>query len=142
MFQYLFGSPPYWRQVCYFCAVRCIVFMYLEKDFLHHKVCNISIFSIKAKECKETKEGYEYNGTMDVTKDGITCQRWDSNIPHFPSIGIIEARTKEDSRLDENYCRAVDGHWNPWCYTTDPSIRWQECDIPYCGMFSLITFFD
>lgn len=115
MFQYLFGSPPYWRQVCYFCVVRCIVFMYLEKDFLHHKVCNISIFSIKAKECKETKEGHEYNGTMDVTKDGITCQRWDSNIPHFPSIGIIEAMTKEDSRLDENYCRAVDGHWNPWC---------------------------
>ena len=33
----------------------------------------------------------------------------------------------------ENFCRNPGGTTElPWCYTTDPSVRWQHCDIPRC----------
>lgn len=34
----------------------------------------------------------------------------------------------------ENYCRNAGGEESsPWCYTMDPNVRWQKCDIPLCG---------
>lgn len=36
----------------------------------------------------------------------------------------------------ENYCRNAGGEEPmPWCYTIDPRIRWQHCDIPRCGEY-------
>nr|CAH0099615.1 unnamed protein product [Daphnia galeata] len=36
----------------------------------------------------------------------------------------------------ENFCRNAGGEEpRPWCYTTDPLVRWQPCDIPQCGHF-------
>ena len=36
-----------------------------------------------------------------------------------------------------NYCtNMADLECNqtkPWCYTTDPNLRWEVCDIPKCG---------
>ncbi|XP_071178210.1 putative macrophage stimulating 1-like protein [Mytilus edulis] len=33
----------------------------------------------------------------------------------------------------ENYCRNPDNEeYGPWCYTTNPDVRWEFCDIPYC----------
>ena len=34
-----------------------------------------------------------------------------------------------------NFCRNPDP-WDssgPWCYTTDPYVRWEYCDVPFCG---------
>ncbi|KAI8509455.1 hypothetical protein Bbelb_133030 [Branchiostoma belcheri] len=81
-------------------------------------------------------DGAFYRGTVSVTKTGKTCQRWDSQTPHehsmtgaYPSAG-----------LERNYCRNPDGDRGVWCYTTDPSSRWELCDIPscetYCGTMS------
>ncbi|XP_023232872.1 tyrosine-protein kinase transmembrane receptor Ror2-like [Centruroides sculpturatus] len=39
----------------------------------------------------------------------------------------------------ENYCRNAGGEEPvPWCYTMDPRIRWQHCDIPRCENNSYI----
>ncbi|XP_037953857.1 tyrosine-protein kinase transmembrane receptor Ror2 [Teleopsis dalmanni] len=74
--------------------------------------------------------GRYYLGTMNVTKTGIPCQRWDVQHPHkhiqppqvFPQIAE-----------GENYCRNAGAEEPyPWCYTTDESVRWQHCDIPLC----------
>jgi len=33
----------------------------------------------------------------------------------------------------ENYCRNHDEKYKtPWCYTTDPNVRWEECPIRRC----------
>ncbi len=32
----------------------------------------------------------------------------------------------------ENYCRNPDGDNTHWCYTTNPSVRWGYCDVPWC----------
>jgi hypothetical protein len=43
-----------------------------------------------------------------------------------------------DATLGEaaNYCRnpnEIDGV-GPWCFTTDPSMPWEGCDIPICSL--------
>ena len=40
--------------------------------------------------------------------------------------------------MSENYCRNPDVFepGGPWCYTTNPRIRWEYCDIPMCGKTS------
>ena len=38
----------------------------------------------------------------------------------------------------ENYCRNPGGtEASPWCYTTDPNVRWQHCAISQCKNSSL-----
>lgn len=42
----------------------------------------------------------------------------------------------------ENYCRNAGGEEPvPWCYTMDPRVRWQHCDIPLCGKCFRIALF-
>lgn len=37
----------------------------------------------------------------------------------------------------ENFCRNAGGQeQGPWCYTRDPLVRWQHCDIPPCSSSS------
>ena len=33
-----------------------------------------------------------------------------------------------------NKCRNPDSGWDigVWCYTTDPNVRWELCDVPVC----------
>jgi len=28
---------------------------------------------------------------------------------------------------------------SPWCYTMDPEVRWQKCDVPLCGKTLIIV---
>lgn len=75
--------------------------------------------------------GRYYQGMVNVTKSGKPCQRWDKQEPHthnrpppvFPEI-----------QNSENYCRNAGGEEPmPWCYTLDPMVRWEHCDIPECS---------
>ncbi|XP_035694564.1 uncharacterized protein LOC118428574 [Branchiostoma floridae] len=76
-------------------------------------------------------DGESYRGAVAHTETGLECQRWDSHSPHvhyaytpfwYPNAG-----------LDENYCRNPDGNdAGPWCFTTDPDVRWQFCDVTTC----------
>lgn len=85
---------------------------------------NCLIYSV-ATECTHTLNGKEYTGTVSHTKTGKPCQRWDSQTPHKHDYNHLSK--------DENYCRNTDGSAGPWCYTMDPDIRWELCDVPKCG---------
>lgn len=70
----------------------------------------------------------------------MPCQRWDSKVPHefvrppnvFPEV-----------QNSENYCRNAGGEVSsPWCYTMDPDVRWQKCDVPLCGETLAITSYN
>ncbi|XP_066269384.1 alpha-tectorin-like [Branchiostoma lanceolatum] len=70
------------------------------------------------------KNGTDYSGKMSTTRSGRTCQRWDTQLPHKHS----------NSLLKHNYCRNPGGTRDrPWCYTMDPSVRWEYCNISQCG---------
>eukprot|EP00058_Branchiostoma_floridae_P008665 XP_002594153.1 hypothetical protein BRAFLDRAFT_211324 [Branchiostoma floridae] len=74
--------------------------------------------------------GASYRGTVSVTKTGKTCQEWDSRTPHEHNYVPADYPA---SGLEQNYCRNV-GDWHEvWCYTTDPSSRWEGCDVRACG---------
>uniref|UniRef100_A0A8C5BNI4 Plasminogen n=1 Tax=Gadus morhua TaxID=8049 RepID=A0A8C5BNI4_GADMO len=75
-------------------------------------------------------EGRAYRGTIATTVSGKTCQPWSSQIPHKHN------RAPENypcGGLENNYCRNPDNEKMPWCYTTDPEVRWDYCQIPTCG---------
>jgi len=76
----------------------------------------------------------EYKGTVSVTEQGVECQRWSSHTPHQHTHLGNEAFHGE--RYPSNYCRSPNkSGWEgdrPWCFTTDPNIRWQYCDVHKC----------
>ncbi|XP_041661794.1 apolipoprotein(a)-like [Cheilinus undulatus] len=131
---------------------KCSAFMYVKKDrecwttaqfearagphkagiALYEKVVSI----VECIECI----GENYRGKVSTTENGHTCQHWDSQEPHnhdySPSV-------HPDKNLQENYCRNPGGDPRPWCYTTDPSKRWDYCSIPRCtpGLPSIVPEF-
>ena len=55
-----------------------------------------------------------------MTKSNRKCQNWSVQVPH-------EHKYFSKYGWTDNACRAYD-HDVPWCYTTDPNKRWEECD--------------
>jgi hypothetical protein len=80
-----------------------------------------------ATECYGESDGSDYRGSKNKTKSGKECQAWDSQFPqqhtrthlNFPDGGLG----------GHNFCRNPDGETAPWCYTTDPVLRWEYCNI-------------
>ena len=75
--------------------------------------------------------GAYYTGNLNkasglTSSSGLTCQNWTSQSPHSHSR---TARNYPNRGIgNHNYCRNPDGEPGLWCYTTDPSIRWQYCN--------------
>ncbi|XP_073475668.1 hepatocyte growth factor isoform X3 [Aquarana catesbeiana] len=77
-------------------------------------------------------KGSTYKGSRNVTKSGLSCQPWSSMFPHEHSY-----RGKD---LTENYCRNPKGEeGGPWCFTQNPQIRHEVCDIPLCSQVECVT---
>lgn len=72
-----------------------------------------------------------YRGSINITNTGKTCQRWDSQYPHSHS-----SEKRINTGIEENFCRNPDGSRMSWCYTTDPTTRWEYCDIPHCEVLN------
>ena len=71
-----------------------------------------------------TGDGSDYKGDVSVTRSGRTCQEWASSFPHehrWASAGF-----------PANHCRNPDHEPAPWCYTNDPTRRFELCDVPRC----------
>ncbi|XP_062953943.1 plasminogen [Cynocephalus volans] len=74
-------------------------------------------------------DGQSYRGTSSTTITGKKCQSWSSMTPHR------HGKTPENypnAGLTLNYCRNPDADKSPWCYTTDPSVRWEFCNLKKC----------
>ena len=97
--------------------------------------CDVPICGIHAKEvsaaCGTASElQADYRGTINTTREGKECQPWSKQFPH--RHGRTPARNP-DKGLEANYCRNPDGEpEGAWCYTTDPDVRWEYCDVPTC----------
>ncbi|XP_047549849.1 hepatocyte growth factor-like protein isoform X5 [Lutra lutra] len=72
--------------------------------------------------------GFKYRGTVAITTGGLPCQHWSQRFPndhkYTPTLR---------NGLEENFCRNPDRDaGGPWCYTTDPAVRFQSCGIKSC----------
>jgi len=62
---------------------------------------------------------------VQVTESGRRCQNWNRNYPHQVRV--------RPSIPSHNYCSNPDSDpQGVWCYTTDPNVRWEYCDVPRC----------
>jgi len=79
---------------------------------------------------EETK-GETYRGLVSSTVSGRTCQKWLSDHPHKEAL---DNEPNSDNGLgNHNFCRNPDGsEEKPWCYTQDPTVKKEVCEIPVC----------
>ncbi|CAG0896026.1 unnamed protein product, partial [Darwinula stevensoni] len=74
---------------------------------------------------------------MKKTATGKDCLRWDTKPyvkPKDFSIAMLyeEHFLNEDVESAENYCRNPALREKPWCFVSDPNIKWEYCDISMC----------
>ncbi|XP_078142375.1 muscle, skeletal receptor tyrosine-protein kinase [Centroberyx gerrardi] len=75
--------------------------------------------------------GRFYQGSLNVTRSGIPCQPWSQQVPHQHRLSVDVVPELKNS---ENHCRNPGGTSDkPWCYTSNPNIRWEYCSVPQCG---------
>ena len=62
---------------------------------------------------------------MSVPQSGRRCQSWALNQPHQTRV--------RPAVYNHNFCSNPDRDpRGAWCYTTDPNVPWDFCDIPRC----------
>ncbi|KAE8611786.1 hypothetical protein XENTR_v10012601 [Xenopus tropicalis] len=100
---------------------------YTTDKNIRHQYCGI-------KKCEDavclTCNGEDYRGSVDRTESGKECQRWDLQAPHTHPY---KPEKYPDKSLDDNYCRNPDSSERPWCYTTDPNVEKEFCQITKCS---------
>nr|XP_022314627.1 plasminogen-like [Crassostrea virginica] len=98
---------------------------------MHLVIIEVSSAVITYPNCKLTIEGMEYRGNISVTTSGRKCQRWDSHSPHTHEYDRL---FHGGASVNKNYCRnpKANDEPTPWCYTTDPDVRFELCDVPVC----------
>ena len=92
--------------------------------------------------CKTTAKGHEYMGRTSWTVSGRTCQAWTATSPQNPANHAKNPANFPDASIADasNYCRNTDGVESLWCYTTDPDVRGEFCDVPLCEDGKLICY--
>ncbi|XP_014615246.1 PREDICTED: prothrombin-like [Polistes canadensis] len=74
-----------------------------------------------------------------VTSNNVRCQYWQTDQPlHKVDPNITDADFPEKSmKAAKNYCRnPTNDPRGPWCYTLDPTLIDDECDVPLCNFGS------
>ncbi|KAL4221447.1 hypothetical protein ACF0H5_019704 [Mactra antiquata] len=72
----------------------------------------------------------QYKGKLSVTVSGRTCQRWDSDLPHWHDRDLDSFFPDETVADASNYCRDPQDETGAlWCYTEDPDLRWDYCKL-------------
>lgn len=76
-------------------------------------------------------DSHRYAGFAHVTENGRPCQSWDQQYPHQHKVK--KADLPEGSFLySQNFCRDPSKSGFLWCYTSDPEVRWEKCNVPRC----------
>ncbi len=99
-------------------------------DFLHLNDYD-DISTRSGGSCSNRDDQSDYRGTINVTRHGFTCQRWDSQLPHEHEH--TPENYPNDGLAGNNYCRNPGKSYElAWCYITYPHSRWDICNVPRC----------
>ena len=72
--------------------------------------------------------GEGFRGSVSTTKSGRRCQQWARQHPHHHDFSPTSHPSDE---LAHDFCRNPSDwpHSAPWCFTTDPDVLLEECDV-------------
>ena len=88
----------------------------LTNDHYYIQICLLITALLRVR-----PRGSGYNGTVNSTISGRTCQHWSAQSPHSHRYhGLADQR---------NYCREPNDDGAPWCYTTDDDQPTEFCLI-------------
>ena len=66
----------------------------------------------------------KYMGKRARTAEGYTCAAWNDQSVH---------KHNYLNKIGHNFCRNPDrSKTGPWCYTTDPNKKWDDCSVTTC----------
>lgn len=66
-----------------------------------------------------------------IDAEGYTFNNMDSNLKEAAKDGLMEYDPDSQKFKRHNKCRNPDNaEGAPWCYTTNPKVRWQYCALP------------
>lgn len=111
---------------------------YVDSNTLEWELCNVTscndedpgMTTITYDTCGTlgTKQA-DYRGLVNITESGIPCQSWDSQDPHRHKLTSEE---RPHNGLYGNFCRNPDNSERAWCYTENPDVLWEYCEVPLC----------
>ncbi|XP_052805089.1 uncharacterized protein LOC128234707 isoform X2 [Mya arenaria] len=112
----------------------------IPEEDVHMALCEVQVFEyngmIGRKLTPENSncitDSTKWQGLVNHTETGLECQRWDVDIPHDHNYHHDTFAGGQNQHEAGNYCRDTRGEGQPWCYTTNPNVRWQYCGIPHC----------
>ena len=102
------------------------------KEMCHSSLIRAYGEPMDESKCRHTEGGWEYKGKMQITENGRLCKKWTESTDYrnpafFPDDTADEA---------ENFCRNPEPDSSirsrPWCFTHDPTVPWEYCDVPLC----------
>nr|XP_026691063.1 apolipoprotein(a)-like isoform X2 [Ciona intestinalis] len=92
-------------------------------------LCSLGAARIEEPDCYYARDRMSYLGTVNVTRKGVACQRWDTFTPHMHKYIVPLYRYLGA----HNYCRNPDlDARGPWCFTMDHHRRKDYCKVPRC----------
>jgi len=100
----------------------------------------LAVLNAGVENCMSSPDGRDYVGTTAVTTNGRICQEWALQYPHIHNLFDQDSLFPDGSVAGAgSYCRNPNNGIRPWCYTTDPNVRWEHCDVPLCGQLRYVT---
>ncbi|CAG00148.1 unnamed protein product [Tetraodon nigroviridis] len=90
---------------------------------------NDAVIPPEEEDCYEG-DGSSYRGITSETISGKRCQAWTSMTPHSH---VKTPQNFPEADLRRNFCRNPDRDRAPWCYTTNPGVRWEYCNLNKCS---------
>lgn len=83
--------------------------------------------------CKLSHSGVDYRGSISKSFSGPRCRFWDSRKARNERITDVDF-PDGSRKAATNRCRNPTGqHLGPWCYTKDPSVVSDICEVPLCA---------
>ncbi len=119
---------------CHITVLSLIVLYSRISNLINH--ARFGVLNGLPPECFWLDDATDYMGRINITESGITCQRWDQQVPHSHPLTEGHYFPDRDVTLAENYCRNTENIPRIWCYTTNPDVRWATCAVPRCDRTS------
>lgn len=100
------------------------------------KICGVGIINWPFLELTHAQTGRKFGCTITLNFDLDTKIIIAYLIFKLQVRKLMFSRIPEDfpeQGLDANYCRNPDNSEKPWCFTIDPNLWWEYCDISVCA---------